>query len=300
MTNAGRDPILWAALAIAEQDFDGSGDLCIRCHSTGGWYGDRATPTDGSGLAASDADGVDCDSCHKMTNPDGSEHPGVMNPPFIANDEGTPAVGYYGTGMLSLSGGNAKLGPYSDADARHQFLQSSFHRDVDFCGSCHDVSNPAVGDLAHNNGAQPTADPVIASGIPDSPLDTKAAFNNFPYLFRQRAGVRHALLPGPRLPQRRRPVLGLQQRGRRHDRALLGRVPAADRAPCSLMRANDQGWTAIARRWPNAPSMSSMPVNWKRTRCGNSHAGCTHLGASSLPKSWAGVVPWQQPWRSRR
>ena len=35
MGNAGRDPIFWATLAIAEQDFDGAGDLCIRCHSTG-------------------------------------------------------------------------------------------------------------------------------------------------------------------------------------------------------------------------------------------------------------------------
>jgi hypothetical protein len=183
MANASRDPIFWATLAIAEQDFDGSGDLCIRCHSTGGWYGGHSTPTDGSGLAAGDADGVDCDTCHKMTNPDNSEHLGVMNAPFIANDEGTPAVGYYGTGMLSLSDGAAKLGPYSDAAARHQFLQSSFHRDIDFCGSCHDVSNPAVGDLAPNNGAQPTGDPVIASGELGSALDTKAAFNNFPYQY---------------------------------------------------------------------------------------------------------------------
>ena len=34
MANAGRDPIFWATLAVAEQDFDGAGDLCIRCHST--------------------------------------------------------------------------------------------------------------------------------------------------------------------------------------------------------------------------------------------------------------------------
>ncbi len=39
MGNAGRDPIFWATLAIAEQDFDGAGDLCIRCHSSGGWIG---------------------------------------------------------------------------------------------------------------------------------------------------------------------------------------------------------------------------------------------------------------------
>jgi hypothetical protein len=182
MANAGRDPIFWATLAIAEQDFDGSGDLCIRCHSTGGWYAGRSTPTDGSALAAGDSDGVDCDTCHKMTNPNTLEHPGVMIPPFVANDEGT-SVGYYGTGMLSLSGDNAKFGPYSDAEARHQFLQSQFHRDVDFCGSCHDVSNSAVGDLAHNNGTQPTGDPVVASGLPGSPVDGKAAFNNFPYQY---------------------------------------------------------------------------------------------------------------------
>jgi len=183
MANASRDPIFWATLAIAEQDFAGSGDLCIRCHSTGGWYAGRSTPTDGSALAAGDADGVECDNCHKMTDTNQSEHAGVMNPPFIANDKQSPATGYYGSGMEALSGGSAKLGPYSDAAAKHQFLQSKFHRDVDYCGTCHDVSNPAVGDLAHNHGTQPTADAVVASGVPGSPLTGKAAFNNFPYQY---------------------------------------------------------------------------------------------------------------------
>jgi hypothetical protein len=183
MANAGRDPIFWATLAIAEQDFDGSGDLCIRCHSTGGWYAGRSTPTDGSGLAAGDADGVECDNCHKMTNTNNQELLGVMNPPFIANDEQTPTTGYYGSGMESLWAGNEKLGPYSDAVARHRFIQSQFHRDISFCGTCHDVSNPAVGDLANNNGAQSTSDPAVASGVLGSPVDGKAAFNNFPYQY---------------------------------------------------------------------------------------------------------------------
>ena len=183
MANAGRDPIFWATLAITEQDFDGAGDLCIRCHSTGGWYAGRSTPTDGSGLAAGDADGVECDACHKMTNPDNSEYLGVMNSPFVANDEQSPATGYYGSGMLSLWPGSEKLGPYSDPAARHQFAQSKFHRSVDYCGSCHDVSNPVVGDLASNNGTQPTGEPVIASGLPGSLVNEKAAFNNFPYQY---------------------------------------------------------------------------------------------------------------------
>jgi len=183
MANAIRDPIFWATVAIAEQDFDGAGDLCIRCHSPSGWYGGRSTPTDGSALRSSDADGVECDVCHKMTNPDNSEHLGVMKAPFVANDKNSPAEGYYGSGMLSISSGNAKLGPYNDAEARHQSAQSNFHRDIAFCGSCHDVSNPAVGDLAHNQGRQPTGDDVFYSGSPGSAVSEKAAFNNFPFMY---------------------------------------------------------------------------------------------------------------------
>jgi hypothetical protein len=195
MGNAGRDPVFWATLAIAEQDFDGAGDLCIRCHSAGGWYGGRSTPTDGSGLATSDDNGIDCDTCHMSTNTDNSELLGVMNSPFIANcdpdtnvpdkcsESGDPGEGFYGSGMLSLYGGSDKLGPYSDAQARHQFLPSQWHRSPDFCGTCHDVSNPVVGDLAPNHGTQPGAPAVVASGTPGGPLEDKAAFNNPPYAY---------------------------------------------------------------------------------------------------------------------
>jgi len=188
MGNAGRDPIFWATLAIAEQDFDGSGDLCIRCHSAAGRYAGRSTPTDGSGLQAADDDGIDCDTCHKSTNPDQSEHIGVYNPPFEPFDLLTDLTyeGYYGSGMLQVWGGNEKLGPYTadDAQARHQRMQSKFHRSEDFCGTCHDVSNSAVGDLAPGNGAQPGAPPVISSGGNlGGPIEEKAAFNNPPYAY---------------------------------------------------------------------------------------------------------------------
>ena len=146
MAHAGRDPIFWATLAIAEQDFDGAGDLCIRCHSTGGWLGGRSTPTDGSGLAAGDSDGVECDFCHKMTNPDNTdpELVGIMNPGFVANepktvDDHEATEDYLGSGMSSMWGGSDKLGPYSfgpgDTEPKHQYMHSKFHRDEDFCGT---------------------------------------------------------------------------------------------------------------------------------------------------------------------
>ncbi|MGD8579371.1 MAG: Ig-like domain-containing protein [Lysobacterales bacterium] len=181
MANAGRDPIFWATMAIAEQDFNGSGDLCLRCHSTAGWLGGRSTPTDGSGLAAGDSDGVECDYCHKLTNPDDSEHLGVMNAPFIANDGS--GEGYYGSGMSSMWNGSDKLGPFVDAEARHQFMRSRFHRKSEFCGTCHDVSNPVTGDLAHNFGALLSEEAVTASGVPGDTMQTKAAFNNPPYRY---------------------------------------------------------------------------------------------------------------------
>ncbi len=183
MANAGRDPIFWATMAIAEQDFDGVGDLCLRCHATGGWMAERSTPTEGASLQDKDADGVECDFCHKMTNPDNSEHVGVQNPPFIANDEEEPPTGYYGSGMHVLWGDSHKLGPYADIDPNHQFLQSAFHRSADYCGTCHDVSNPVVGDLAHNHGARVPLDPGTFSGLPGAPVEEKAAFNNFPYQY---------------------------------------------------------------------------------------------------------------------
>jgi hypothetical protein len=183
MSHAGRDPIFWATMAISEQDFDGSGDLCLRCHATAGWLAGRSTPTDGSGLAANDDDAVECSYCHSLTNPDQSEPLGVQNPPYLANDEGTPPVGYYGSGMGVLWGGNEKLGPYADAVPKHQFIASSFFRSVDFCGTCHDVSNSVVGNLAHNGGVQDTADPPIANGVLGGPVDGKAAFNNPPYAY---------------------------------------------------------------------------------------------------------------------
>jgi hypothetical protein len=184
MAQSIRDPLFWATVAVAEQDFPQAGDLCIRCHSPEGWVGGRSTPTDGSGLKESDAAGVMCDACHQMVDPSGLEHPGAQFAPFVANDGGAPPEGYHGSGMAVFSqDGNVKLGPYSDPTSPHPSLQSGFHRKSEQCGTCHDVSNPVVGDLAPGNGAQLPLAPGTFSGTPGSPVDGKAAFNNFPFAY---------------------------------------------------------------------------------------------------------------------
>ena len=184
MAHAAADPIFWATVAVAEQDFDGSGDLCLRCHMPKGWLAGRSTPTDGTGLSASsDSDGVECDFCHQLTDPVAQvpQPVGVQNPGFEAFTTGGEA--HYGSGQYVMYDGNEKLGPYDDADARHQWTQSSFLRSSNFCGTCHDVSNPVVGNLASNHGTLAGADPVIADGALDGDLATKAAFNNPPYRY---------------------------------------------------------------------------------------------------------------------
>jgi len=183
MSQAGRDPLFWATMAVAEQDFPQSGDLCLRCHAPRGWIEGRSTPTDGSGLAAGDADGVECAICHQLTNPDDSEHLGVQVAPYVANDGAAPPEGYYGSGMMVLAGGSTRYGPYAQTSSMHTSVASRFHRDPKICGTCHDVSNPAVGDLAHNHGAPLPLPPGTYSGIPNAPVATKAAFNNPPYRY---------------------------------------------------------------------------------------------------------------------
>ncbi len=193
MSHAMRDPLYWATVAIAEQDFlpgsdpetrGGAGDLCLRCHGPNGWLQGRSEPTDGSAFIAEDVDGVECEFCHMLVDPDQALNidgtAEVHATPFEPFDE-TTGEGYYGGGQYVINGGGARLGPYADASPNHAFLVSGYVREGEFCGTCHDVSNPVVGDLAHNNGTQLPLAPGSFSGDPASDVSLKAAFNNAPH-----------------------------------------------------------------------------------------------------------------------
>jgi len=190
MAHSSRDPIFWATLAVAEQDFNGSGDICIRCHTPAGWLSGRSTPTNGAGLDNNaDRNGVQCDLCHRLTNPDQSEHLGVQISPFLAylaDDQGNPIEGHYGSAQYVVTDSNGtKLGPYADAfppPRAHAALQSQYHRSPELCGTCHDVSNPVVGGLAHNNGAKLDLD-YNNPGVNNTELDLNVPFKYRPYQY---------------------------------------------------------------------------------------------------------------------
>ena len=84
MGQAARDPIFHACLDIANQDAAFVGDLCLRCHAPNGWLGGRSEPTDGSALVGTDFQGVSCNFCHRMVDPENFDNP--MPIPAIDRD----------------------------------------------------------------------------------------------------------------------------------------------------------------------------------------------------------------------
>ena len=144
MAQAGRDPLFFACLAVANQDAPGSGDLCLRCHNAFGWLNGKSTPTTGSQMTtALDRDGVSCDFCHRLTDP--IYKPGVSPPEDLAVLDGlvpSHVPTGYSNGQYVTDPISSKRGPFMDAAAPHTFITSPMHQSSDFCGTCHDVSNP--------------------------------------------------------------------------------------------------------------------------------------------------------------
>lgn len=181
MGQAARDPVWHAALAIANQDVNLVGELCIRCHSPGAWLGGRSSTGDLSQFGAEDFDGINCHFCHRMVSPTGgalsavgypgnvdmTPDPEILQPLINANI--LPGE-RQGDGSFVVDPQDVRRGPFSDVPMNFhggpELVYSPFHSDSSQCGTCHDVSNPAYsknanGQLTLNalGAAHPTMDP---------------------------------------------------------------------------------------------------------------------------------------------
>ncbi|MDM7916052.1 MAG: hypothetical protein QUU85_12420, partial [Candidatus Eisenbacteria bacterium] len=150
MAQAMRDPLYFATLVVAEQDASSSGDLCLRCHTPLGWLSGRSNPTDGSQLTAFDRDGVTCDFCHRGVDPSyvSGQSPSVDLEILAGLDAVPPG---YSNGMYVIDPQARRRGPFADVVAPHPFLVSPFHVSSNFCGTCHDVSNPVFEKVAQGD-----------------------------------------------------------------------------------------------------------------------------------------------------
>jgi hypothetical protein len=105
-------------------------------------------------INAKDREGVQCDFCHRAVDFDyvAGVSPAQDVSVLAALDE-LPLQ--YGNGQFINDPAPLRRGPFADAQASHDFVQSPLHRSANMCGTCHDVSNPvfvavAPGDYAPN------------------------------------------------------------------------------------------------------------------------------------------------------
>lgn len=156
MANAGRDPLFWAALDVANRDVPGIGDWCLRCHAPQGWYGGRVRKNGQGGVVngtngclllgdyddpkgeENDFGGLTCHYCHRMK---------ATGPTGPAPDRSSGNV--WLDDSLSCDGnfGPCRFGPYSyrpdDVNQPpHGWAYSRFTTSSEHCGTCHDVSSP--------------------------------------------------------------------------------------------------------------------------------------------------------------
>ncbi len=148
MAQSARDPVFYAALAIAEQDAAFVGDSCLRCHAPVGWLRGHADLTSGANLANDDFQGVSCSVCHRMVDP--IYAPGVSPEVDLGELNGLttaiPTEPHNGAYVIDTK--DRRRGPFDlDADWAssggfpfHDWRESPFHQSSRLCATCHDVS----------------------------------------------------------------------------------------------------------------------------------------------------------------
>jgi uncharacterized repeat protein (TIGR01451 family) len=159
MAQAGRDPLMWAALEIANRDAPDSGEYCLRCHTPKGWLEGRSQAADGSLLQPADLDaGVSCDLCHRMVEPDpvdGNLDEASTYDASVRNAiNPKPPLDHTGSAMLIMDLSDNRRGPFSlgisfgphpNKTFQTDFLgrnQNDFVERSRLCGTCHNVDNP--------------------------------------------------------------------------------------------------------------------------------------------------------------
>jgi hypothetical protein len=147
MAQSARDPFFYACMAIAEQDAPSVGDVCIRCHTPGGWQEGRSVDTGGDLLTVKDRHGVQCDFCHRMVDYHYVQGSSPIQDTLVLASI-IPLPLQYGNGEFINDPAPLRRGPYTDAEASHAFAYSPFHRNAGLCGTCHDVSNPVFNRLS--------------------------------------------------------------------------------------------------------------------------------------------------------
>lgn len=154
MGQAGRDPLFWAAFAVANDDATDAGEFCLRCHAPTGWFAGRSDPADGSALTPQDIDaGLACEVCHRMVDPvpGAQDQATTIDAGIRAALTNPPPANHVASAMIILDPQDRRRGPFVRLSNPHPVLQTRFQgqgqdavTESRLCGSCHNVDNPAL------------------------------------------------------------------------------------------------------------------------------------------------------------
>ncbi|HWB74508.1 MAG TPA: MYXO-CTERM sorting domain-containing protein [Nannocystaceae bacterium] len=141
MGNSARDPVFWAAVAIASQDAtdmgggidNGETALCVRCHAPRAFLEGRGYATAVTDLQANDRAGVECELCHRMQVDQGSGQ-AIGNAQYTIDD-------------IVVGSNVPRRGPWAwdngdTSQPPHSWLNDPMMGSSALCGTCHDVTTP--------------------------------------------------------------------------------------------------------------------------------------------------------------
>lgn len=154
MSQAGRDPIFWAALTAANARVPNAGEYCLRCHAPSGWFDGRSAQPDGSSLLAGDIiNGVTCTLCHRMVDSvPASDQTASIDAAIRAALAWLPPQTHPASAMIILDPEDRRRGPFELPLSfnYHSAYQSRFLgqnadaiTEARLCGNCHNLDNPA-------------------------------------------------------------------------------------------------------------------------------------------------------------
>ncbi len=159
MSQAGRDPLFWAAVEVANRDAANSGEFCLRCHTPNGWLNGRSHPADGSALTSYDIDsGVNCAICHRaVEGVQASSDEAAIRDATIRSAISPALPGdHVGSAMFVIDPMDFRRGPFSlgvnfsyhpnetYASNYLGYISTDYVSRSRLCGTCHNIDNPAL------------------------------------------------------------------------------------------------------------------------------------------------------------